>query len=153
MPTLSRLRRVISSVPKGKVITYGQVAAAGGIPGGARVTVRALQSGEGIPWHRVVGAGGRIALSGDGGREQRLRLILEGVTFRGARVRMERHNWIPNPRGLTTRRSGIQPPMYQNRGGPPIRGRRDRGETSAKWEPFPRRNEVDPGWPRPRRKP
>lgn len=93
--TLARLRRVIARVPRGKVTTYGQVAEAAGFPGGARLTVRALQGGTGLPWHRVVGAGGRIALRGDDGREQRLRLEIEGVKFRGGRVRMDLHGWTP----------------------------------------------------------
>jgi methylated-DNA-protein-cysteine methyltransferase-like protein len=96
--TLARLRMVIARVPRGKVITYGQVAAAGGFPGAARLTVRALWRSPGLPWHRVVAAGGRIALQGEDGAEQRLRLAVEGVTFRGGRVRMDLHNWTPRPR-------------------------------------------------------
>lgn len=95
MSTLERLRAVIVRVPRGKVVTYGQVAAAGGFPGAARLTVWALRAGGGLPWHRVVGAGGRIALSGEAGLEQRLRLEIEGVTFAGDRVRMGIHNWVP----------------------------------------------------------
>jgi methylated-DNA-protein-cysteine methyltransferase related protein len=86
---------VIASVPRGKVITYGNAAAAAGFPGAARLTVRALQTGKGLPWHRVVGAGGRISLEGEEGREQRLRLEIEGVSFRGGRVRMDLHAWAP----------------------------------------------------------
>ena len=97
-PKLARLRAVIARVPRGKVITYGQVAAAAGFPGGARLTVWALRSAEGLPWHRVVSAGGRLGLSGEEGREQRLRLEMEGVTFRGGRVRMELHTWTPGRR-------------------------------------------------------
>jgi methylated-DNA-protein-cysteine methyltransferase related protein len=93
--TLAVFRRVISRIPRGKVITYGDVARAAGHPGAARLTVWALQRGVGLPWHRVVGAGGRIRLPGEDGREQRLRLELEGVTFRGDRVRLERHHWVP----------------------------------------------------------
>ena len=95
---LARLRAVLIRVPKGKVVTYGQVAELAGLPGRARLTVRALQGAAGLPWHRVVGAGGRISLSGEDGREQRLRLEIEGVTFRGGRVRMELHGWTPKPR-------------------------------------------------------
>src|SRR5208282_364386 len=98
MSTLARLRRVIASVPRGKVATYGQVAAVAGFPGGARLTVRALYRGTGLPWHRVVAAGGRIALTGEDGQEQRLRLRMEGVTFRGDRVRMDLHSWAPTAR-------------------------------------------------------
>jgi methylated-DNA-protein-cysteine methyltransferase related protein len=110
---VARLRKVIARVPRGKVITYGQVAAAGGFPRAARLTVWALQGEAGLPWHRVVAAGGRIALPGEEGREQRLRLTIEGVTFRGGRVRMDLHNWYPvpsrtsgsrtQPRGRSTR--------------------------------------------------
>jgi methylated-DNA-protein-cysteine methyltransferase-like protein len=91
--TLARLRTLISTVPRGKVVTYGQVADAGGFPRAARVTVWALQKGDGLPWHRVVAAGGRIALQGAARMEQRLRLEVEGVTFRGDRVRMDLHQW------------------------------------------------------------
>ena len=101
--TLARVRAVIARIPRGKVVTYGQVASAAGVPGGARLTVRALWSGVGLPWHRVVAAGGRIALRGEDGEEQRLRLTLEGVAFRGRRVRMDLHDWVPGPR---TTRSG-----------------------------------------------
>jgi methylated-DNA-protein-cysteine methyltransferase-like protein len=96
--TLARLRHLIAEVPRGKVITYGQVAAAGGHPRAARLTVWALQGGTGLPWHRVVAAGGRIALTGVLAQEQRLRLTIEGVTFRGGRVRMELHGWVPGAR-------------------------------------------------------
>jgi methylated-DNA-protein-cysteine methyltransferase related protein len=79
------------------------VAEAAGFPGAARLTVRALQGGNGLPWHRVVGAGGRIALPGASGQEQRLRLEIEGVTFRGNRVRMDLHGWSPRVRGARRR--------------------------------------------------
>lgn len=95
---LARLRELIARVPRGKVITYGQVAAAAGFSGGARLTVWALRTAEGLPWHRVVSAGGRIGLSGEEGREQRLRLEMEGVTFRRGRVRMDLHTWTPRRR-------------------------------------------------------
>ena len=95
MSKLGPFRAVIARVPRGRVITYGQVAEAAGFPRAARVTVRALQGTIGLPWHRVVGAGGRIALQGEDGHEQRLRLQLEGVKFRGNRVRMDLHGWKP----------------------------------------------------------
>ena len=98
MSVLARFRAVIAAVPRGRVITYGQVAEAAGFPGAARLTVWALRRTVGLPWHRVVAARGRIALEGEDGLEQRLRLETEGVTFRGRRVRMERHNWTPRAR-------------------------------------------------------
>ena len=92
------LRAVIARVPRGKVITYGQVAEAAGFPGAARQTVWALQDARALPWHRVVAAGGRIALTGEHGMEQRLRLESEGVSFRGSHVRMDLHGWSPKRR-------------------------------------------------------
>jgi alkylated DNA nucleotide flippase Atl1 len=132
MSTLGRLRRVIAAIPRGKVSTYGQVAAAGGRRGAARLTVRALQSGDGLPWHRVVGAGGRISLPGEDGREQRLRLAVEGVTFRGGRVRMDLHNWVPGAGAVERRDRGpVAAPPARGLDGNPIRrrpGRRARPE-------------------------
>ncbi len=108
--TLTAIRRVIARVPRGKVITYGQAASAAGFSRAARLTVWALYGSSGLPWHRVVASGGRIALSGPDGREQRLRLEMEGVTFRAGRVRMELHNWTPRARrgsARVLRRGGV----------------------------------------------
>jgi methylated-DNA-protein-cysteine methyltransferase related protein len=68
-------------------MTYGQVAEAAGHPGCARQVVWALRnSGADIPWHRVVGAGNRIRLTGEPGLEQRLRLESEGWRVRGSKL-------------------------------------------------------------------
>jgi len=83
----------IRKIPKGKVATYGQIAAAAGFPGAARQVVRALHAYHGLPWHRVVGAGGAIRVPGEDALEQRLRLEMEGVTFRGLRVDLDRHQF------------------------------------------------------------
>ena len=84
-------RRVIRSVPKGKVTTYGKVAAAAGYPLYHRAVARLLRTEipDGLPWQRIVGSGGEIKLRGEAGAEQRLRLNMEGVKFRGRRVNME----------------------------------------------------------------
>ncbi len=91
------IRAIIAAIPRGRVATYGQVAAAAGFPRGARLTARALQGADGLPWQRVVAAGGRIALSGVEGQDQRIRLRGEGVRFRGNRVRMDLHGWGGRP--------------------------------------------------------
>ncbi len=89
---LEQLRRTICRIPKGRVSTYGDVARAAGYPGAARQVAWALHNaGPGIPWHRVLGAGGHIRLPGHAGLEQRIRLQSEGVAFRGARVDMNLH--------------------------------------------------------------
>jgi len=83
------IRTAIRKIPKGKVSTYGAVAEAAGIPRGARLAVRALHGAVDLPWHRVVGAGGRIATRGESAFEQRFRLESEGVRFSGKRVAMK----------------------------------------------------------------
>jgi methylated-DNA-protein-cysteine methyltransferase-like protein len=90
-PKRERIIRCIRSLPRGKVSSYGAVAVAAGWPGGARQVVRVLNQVPGLPWHRVVGAGGAVKLPGEEGAEQRFRLRMEGVTFRGARVDMAKH--------------------------------------------------------------
>jgi methylated-DNA-protein-cysteine methyltransferase-like protein len=84
-------RRIIRSVPKGKVSTYGKVAAAAGYPLYHRAVAKLLRNApfQGLPWQRIVGAGGEIKLRGEAAAEQRLRLSIEGVKFRGKRVNME----------------------------------------------------------------
>jgi methylated-DNA-protein-cysteine methyltransferase related protein len=89
----ARVVRVIRSLPRGKVSSYGAVAKAAGWPGAARQVVRILRQAIGLPWHRVVGAGGTIKLPGENGAEQRFRLRMEGVTFRGMRVDMKLHEF------------------------------------------------------------
>jgi methylated-DNA-protein-cysteine methyltransferase related protein len=80
-------------IPKGSVATYGQVATAAGFPGAARQVVWALRGAHGLPWHRVVGAGGKILLTGNNALEQRMRLEMEGVRFLGPRVDLQTFQW------------------------------------------------------------
>jgi len=87
-PSFLRIRQAIMKIPRGRVSSYGAIASAAGIPGGARVVVRVLNQSHGLPWHRVVAAGGRIALPGEHGLDQRFRLEMEGVKFSGRKVRM-----------------------------------------------------------------
>jgi methylated-DNA-protein-cysteine methyltransferase-like protein len=86
-----RIIRCIRALPRGTVSSYGALAAAAGWSGAARQVVRVLNQVPGLPWHRVVGAGGAIKLPGENGAEQKFRLRMEGVTFRGARVDMAKH--------------------------------------------------------------
>src|SRR5438045_3550528 len=87
------LRQTIKLIPRGKVASYGQVAYAAGFPGAARQVVWALHSSKGLPWQRVVGAGGKILLTGEAAMEQRFRLENEGVRFAGLRVDMKQHQF------------------------------------------------------------
>jgi len=99
---LAQVRRI----PRGKVATYGDIAYAAGFPGAARQVAWALHSSSAdVPWHRVVGSGGKILLGGEAGFEQRMRLQGEAVAFRGLRVAMDHHHFSFFPkRKLRTKR-------------------------------------------------
>jgi methylated-DNA-protein-cysteine methyltransferase related protein len=86
-------RRVVLSIPYGKVSTYGKVAAAAGYPLYHRAVARLLRTepSDRLPWHRVLGAGGQIKLRFEAATEQRSRLELEGVRFNGKRVDMNQY--------------------------------------------------------------
>jgi methylated-DNA-protein-cysteine methyltransferase-like protein len=90
-PALEALWHVIASIPRGQVSTYGEVARAAGLPGRARQTAYALRmapKGLHLPWHRVLGAGGRIVFPSTSAdfREQARRLRAEGVSVKNGRV-------------------------------------------------------------------
>ena len=84
----------VRKIPRGKVATYGDIAYAAGYPGAARQVAWALHGSSGVPWHRVIGAGGRILLGGEAGFEQRMRLRGEGVGFAGQRVRIKEYQHV-----------------------------------------------------------
>jgi methylated-DNA-protein-cysteine methyltransferase-like protein len=90
----ARIYSVVGRIPRGRVATYGQIAALAGLPGRARqvgYALYALPEGSPLPWHRVLGAGGRLSLMRldvASGMSQRLRLESEGVRF-GARGRVD----------------------------------------------------------------
>src|SRR5260221_13244468 len=85
--TYDRIYRIVARIPRGRVATYGQIAALAGLPHAPRVAgyaLHALPEGSPVPWHRVVAAGGRLSLARlDAGAAvtQRLRLEREGVAF------------------------------------------------------------------------
>lgn len=75
---------VISLLEPGDVVTYGEVAAEAGYPGAARAVGSVLRTSEGLPWWRVVGAGGRIRTPNP---ERQIRLLTdEGVLVMNKRV-------------------------------------------------------------------
>lgn len=90
--------RTVRRIPRGRVATYGDIARAAGLPGRARLVGRVLRdapASASLPWHRVVGAGGRLsvgAFAPHAALTQRLRLAREGVRFtRGGRVDLRAH--------------------------------------------------------------
>ena len=100
-----RIYTIVNRIPRGRVATYGQVAAQAGLPHAPRVAgyaLHALPQGSPVPWHRVVAAGGRLSLGKldpSSALTQRVRLEHEGVRFDGRGcVDMEKHAWKPRGR-------------------------------------------------------
>lgn len=90
----------LNQVPEGKVVSYGQLAELAGLGRAARFvgrTLSQLPQGTSLPWHRVIGAGGKVSLPAGtpSGDEQRARLRAEGVLVQNNRVDIRRHGWRP----------------------------------------------------------
>jgi len=91
-----RVYRLVKKIPRGRVTTYGELARALRLRGGARAAgyaMAACPNGRGIPWHRVVGAGGRLIIREPYAGLQRRLLETEGVTIEGHRIDMQRYAW------------------------------------------------------------
>jgi len=91
----------VKRIPRGRVITYGGLAKALGLRGGARSAGRAMAacpSGKGIPWHRVVGFGGKLLIREPYASLQRKLLESEGVQMTECRVKIKLHTWLPPAR-------------------------------------------------------
>src|SRR5271154_1461382 len=90
-PAIQAIWEVVCTIPRGQVSTYAAVARAAGLPGRARLTGFALKVAPkevNLPWHRVVGAGGRIVFPASSlpYREQAKRLRAEGVALKNGRA-------------------------------------------------------------------
>lgn len=89
---------IIGSIPKGKVATYGQIAAMAGMPNYARkvgFTLKSLPSNTKLPWYRVINSQGKISFPTDSDKylEQKKRLENEGVAFLKNRIKLEDFQW------------------------------------------------------------
>jgi methylated-DNA-protein-cysteine methyltransferase-like protein len=95
----ARIFAAVRRIPHGRVSTYGRIAEVAGLPRQARLVGYALHRLGGstsVPWHRVINASGKIALSDANGAAttQRLRLIAEGIAIAaGGRVSLARYGW------------------------------------------------------------
>ncbi len=95
---------VVRRIPKGRVLTYGQLAELAGRPGAARAAGAAMRSVPkelGLPWQRVIGkksrGQGKVSIHDPvGGAIQRKILESEGVVFsEGGGVSLDEYGWIP----------------------------------------------------------
>jgi methylated-DNA-protein-cysteine methyltransferase-like protein len=102
---------LVRQIPPGKVLTYGQIAILVGAPHMARQVGWAMHGcPAGLPWQRVVGAGGKILInslsSGEGPLLQRKLLELEGVHFVGKCVDLRIHQFRPSKKSQGKKRNG-----------------------------------------------
>jgi methylated-DNA-protein-cysteine methyltransferase-like protein len=91
-----RVYALVRQVPRGRVVTYGQIARALGAPHAARTVGWAMRDcPENLPWQRVVNARGEISLRPTSGyHEQRARLKAEGIRFnRAGRIDLNKYGW------------------------------------------------------------
>ena len=98
-----RVLSIVEAVPRGNVVTYGQVALLAGSPRAARqvgMVLHGLREADEVPWQRVINAQGKISTYRIGSGElQRALLEAEGVEFDSeGRVDLGRFRWDPDPR-------------------------------------------------------
>ena len=101
--------RFVKQIPRGRVLTYGALAKALRLPGGARSAGRAMAatpSGKGIPWHRVLGERGKILIREPYASLQRKLLESEGVSIVESRVDLKHHLWKPPQKSKLKSRIG-----------------------------------------------
>ena len=102
-PVFEQIYRVVGRIPRGRVATYGQVAALAGLPNYARqvgYAMHALDSDSGLPWHRVLNRRGEVSARSLREMEgvQRALLESEGVGFDASgRVDLSAAQWRPRP--------------------------------------------------------
>lgn len=90
--------KVVSEIPTGHVLTYGEVARLSGMPRAARRVSQALRRaprGLELPWHRVVNAQGKISFPEDsnGWHKQKAMLEQEGVVFLNGKIDLEHYGY------------------------------------------------------------
>jgi methylated-DNA-protein-cysteine methyltransferase related protein len=104
--------RLVKRIPRGRVTTYGDLAKALRMPGGARVVgwaVAATPKGKGIPWHRVISAGGKIRMPEPHASLQRRLLKSEGVDVNRAPINMKTYGWVPKRSASRAGKAKIRP--------------------------------------------
>jgi len=90
--------QVVQGIPRGHVLTYGDVARLAGMSRAARRVSQAMRRAPRdmkLPWHRVVNAQGKISFAEDstGYRQQKDRLEAEGVIFMNGKIDLDRFGY------------------------------------------------------------
>lgn len=90
--------KVVSEIPPGHVLTYGEVARLSGLPAAARRVSQALRrapKGLRLPWHRVINSQGKISFpeGSSGWKSQKDRLEGEGVIFLKGKINLDRFGY------------------------------------------------------------
>jgi methylated-DNA-protein-cysteine methyltransferase-like protein len=98
MSSWTPVYRLVKQIPRGRVLSYGALAKALRLKGGARSAGRAMAatpSGKGIPWHRVLGANGKLLIREPHASLQKKLLESEGINVVESRIDLKRHLWNP----------------------------------------------------------
>ncbi len=98
-----RIWKIVRTIPKGRVATYGQVAQLCDLRGHARLVGYALHNlpdHSDVPWHRVVNSKGTISLRRNtGGYERQKRLLeSEGISFKGEKIDLSKYGYTSSRR-------------------------------------------------------
>jgi methylated-DNA-protein-cysteine methyltransferase-like protein len=98
---VAAIHATVAKIPPGRVSSYGEIATRAGLPGRARLVGKALGKTPDdveLPWFRVLRSDGRIAFPPQSRpyREQRARLLVEGVRVERGRVDLARYGWDRN---------------------------------------------------------
>jgi methylated-DNA-protein-cysteine methyltransferase-like protein len=112
---------LVKKIPRGKVLTYGGIAKAIKLKGGARTAGHAMAAtpkGQGVPWHRVVGVGGRLLIREPYASLQKKLLASEGAKITETCVDMKTSAWAPPAHKRATKPAKQKHPAPRKRGGP-----------------------------------
>ena len=102
--THAAIYKIVKKIPRGRIATYGQIAALAGTPRAARqvgYALRATPDNVKIPWHRVVNAEGLVSMrlkdwQSGGDDLQKILLAAEGVAFdETGKIDLKRYRWEP----------------------------------------------------------
>jgi len=108
-PLFKRTVAVVRAIPKGRVVSYGQVARLIASPGSARYVSYILSSSSAkydLPWHRVISSSGKIA-SHTYCQTQARKLKNEGVEIEFNKINLERFAWAPSDKKIASLLKGL----------------------------------------------